>query len=120
MMHAFPPIATACLLLTVGGVAGGQETKPEAKSSAPAASPNGAAPKVRSFQFEYGATLTKLPAGKPFAIALTMMLVLTLIGLVLGVLIPRQPIEATAAADSVFRRCTRRSPTIRRSAWNSR
>ena len=43
---------------------------------------------------------TKLPAGKPFAIALTMMLVLTLIGLVLGVLIPRQPIEATAAADS--------------------
>src|SRR5207248_6272409 len=43
---------------------------------------------------------TKLPAGKPFAIALTMMLVLTLIGLVLGVLIPRPPIEATAAADS--------------------
>jgi F0F1-type ATP synthase assembly protein I len=28
-----------------------------------------------------------------------MMLVFTLIGLVLGVLIPRKPIEATAAAD---------------------
>jgi hypothetical protein len=41
----------------------------------------------------------KLPAGKPFAVALTMMLVFTLIGLVLGVLIPRKPIEATAAAD---------------------
>ena len=36
----------------------------------------------------------KLPAGKPFAVALTMMLVFTLIGLVLGVLIPRQPIDA--------------------------
>jgi MFS family permease len=41
----------------------------------------------------------KLPAGKPFAVALTMMLVFTLIGLVLGVLIPRKPIEATAGAD---------------------
>ena len=38
----------------------------------------------------------KLPAGKPFAVALTMMLVIALIGLVLAVLIPRQPIEATA------------------------
>jgi len=37
----------------------------------------------------------KLPEGKPFAVALTVMLVLTLIGLVLGVLIPRQPIDAT-------------------------
>jgi MFS family permease len=36
----------------------------------------------------------KLPAGKPFAAALTVMLVITLIGLVLGVLIPRAPIEA--------------------------
>jgi MFS family permease len=36
----------------------------------------------------------KLPEGKPFAVALTMMLVITLIGLVLGVLIPRQPVEA--------------------------
>jgi Na+/melibiose symporter-like transporter len=41
----------------------------------------------------------KLPAGKPFAVALTMMLVFTLIGLVLAVLIPRKPIEATATAD---------------------
>jgi MFS family permease len=39
----------------------------------------------------------KLPQGKPFAVALTMMIVLTLIGLVLGVLIPRTPIDAAAA-----------------------
>jgi predicted MFS family arabinose efflux permease len=39
----------------------------------------------------------KLPEGKPFAIALTMLLVITLIGLVLAVLIPRQPIQATPA-----------------------
>ena len=39
----------------------------------------------------------KLPAGKPFAVALTMMIVFTLIGLVLGVLIPRTPIDAKAA-----------------------
>jgi MFS family permease len=38
----------------------------------------------------------KLPEGKPFAVGLTM-LVFTLIGLVLGVLIPRRPIEAAAA-----------------------
>ena len=37
----------------------------------------------------------KLPEGRPFAVALTMMLVFTLIGLVLGVLIPRRPVEAT-------------------------
>ena len=37
----------------------------------------------------------KLPEGRPFAVALTMMLVFTLIGLALGVLIPRRPIEAT-------------------------
>jgi MFS family permease len=42
----------------------------------------------------------KLPAGKPFAVALTMMLVFTLIGLVLGILIPRHRIEATATAGS--------------------
>jgi MFS family permease len=36
----------------------------------------------------------KLPAGKPFAVALTMMLVIALIGLVLAVLIPRKAIEA--------------------------
>ena len=33
----------------------------------------------------------KLPAGKPFAATLTMLLVITLIGVVLGVLIPRRP-----------------------------
>jgi MFS family permease len=41
----------------------------------------------------------KLPAGKPFAVALTMLLVFTLIGLVLGVLIPRRPVETTEPAD---------------------
>ena len=39
----------------------------------------------------------KLPAGKPFAVALTMMIVFTVIGLVLGVLIPRGPIDGVAA-----------------------
>jgi MFS family permease len=39
----------------------------------------------------------KLPAGKPFAAALTIMLVITLIGLVLGVLIPRGSAEAAEA-----------------------
>jgi MFS family permease len=38
-----------------------------------------------------------LPEGKPFAVALTMLLVIALIGLVLAVLIPRTPIEATPA-----------------------
>jgi MFS family permease len=42
----------------------------------------------------------KLPEGKPFAAALIMMLVITLIGLVLAILIPRQPIEATEPAAS--------------------
>jgi MFS family permease len=42
----------------------------------------------------------KLPEGKPFAVALTMMLVFTLIGLVLGVLIPRKPIEPAAAESA--------------------
>ena len=41
----------------------------------------------------------KLPSGKPFAVALTVMLMLTLLGLVLAVLIPRRPIEATAPAS---------------------
>src|SRR6516164_1834335 len=41
----------------------------------------------------------KLPEGKPFAAALTVMLVITLIGLVLGVLIPRRSIEATEPAN---------------------
>jgi MFS family permease len=43
---------------------------------------------------------SKLPEGKPFAVALTMMLVFTLIGLVLGVLLPRQPVEAERSAES--------------------
>jgi len=42
----------------------------------------------------------KLPAGKPFAVALTVMLVLTLIGLVLAVLIPRRAAEAARPAAS--------------------
>ena len=42
----------------------------------------------------------KLPAGKPFAVALTMLLVFTLIGLVLGVLIPRGSIGVTEPADA--------------------
>jgi MFS family permease len=41
-----------------------------------------------------------LPEGKPFAVALGMMLVITLIGLVLAVLIPRQPVDATEPASS--------------------
>jgi MFS family permease len=39
----------------------------------------------------------KLPEGKPFAIALTMMIVFTVIGLVLGVFIPRSRIDGVAA-----------------------
>jgi MFS family permease len=42
----------------------------------------------------------KLPAGKPFAAALTTMLVIALIGLVLAVLIPRTPIEAAEPAGA--------------------
>ena len=42
----------------------------------------------------------KLPEGRPFAVALTMMLVIALIGLVIAVLIPRQPVEATAPSSS--------------------
>ena len=51
----------------------------------------------------------KLPKGQPFAVALAIMLVLTLIGLVLAVLIPRQPIQASESADSGVARETRRS-----------
>jgi MFS family permease len=40
-----------------------------------------------------------LPSGKPFAVTLTMMLVIALIGLVLAILIPRKPIEATPTAS---------------------
>jgi predicted MFS family arabinose efflux permease len=42
----------------------------------------------------------KLPAGRPFAVALTMMLVITVIGLVIAVLIPRRPDEATGTASA--------------------
>jgi MFS family permease len=41
-----------------------------------------------------------LPAGKPFAVALATMLVITLVGLVIAVLIPRRPVEAGQSADS--------------------
>jgi MFS family permease len=43
----------------------------------------------------------KLPVGKPFAVGLATMLVITLIGLVLAVLIPRKPVKATEPAGSV-------------------
>jgi MFS family permease len=39
----------------------------------------------------------KLPEGRPFAVAAGMMLALTIVGLVLGVLIPRTPVETPAA-----------------------
>jgi MFS family permease len=42
----------------------------------------------------------KQPAGKPFAAALIMLLVFTVIGLVLGVLIPREPVEASPETKS--------------------
>jgi predicted MFS family arabinose efflux permease len=45
----------------------------------------------------------KLPAGRPFAVALVMMLVLTLIGLVIAVLIPRHPAAATTSEMSPLR-----------------
>ena len=41
-----------------------------------------------------------LPEGKPFAVALIIMLVIALIGLVLAVLIPRQSIQSNESADS--------------------
>ena len=52
----------------------------------------------------------KLPEGKPFAVALTVMIVITLIGLVLGVLIPRTDIEA-APADTRGTEPVARRPT---------
>jgi MFS family permease len=42
----------------------------------------------------------KLPEGRPFAVAVTIMLVLALIGLVTGVLIPRREVEAAQPAES--------------------
>jgi MFS family permease len=41
----------------------------------------------------------KLPSGKPFAVVLTVMLVIALIGLVLAILIPRQRVEAAATSS---------------------
>jgi len=41
----------------------------------------------------------KLPEGRPFAVALTIMLVVALIGLVLAILIPRQRVEAAATSS---------------------
>jgi len=41
----------------------------------------------------------KLPSGKPFSVALTVMLVIALIGLVLAILIPRQRVEAAATSS---------------------
>jgi MFS family permease len=41
-----------------------------------------------------------LPEGKPFAVALIMLLVLTLLGLILAFLIPRQPVGATESPNS--------------------
>ena len=42
----------------------------------------------------------KLPEGRPFAVALTMLLVIALIGLVLAALIPRKPIETAATLST--------------------
>ena len=49
----------------------------------------------------------KLPEGKPFAVALTIMLAITLIGLVLAVLIPRQPIDASTTPSPGTETATR-------------
>jgi hypothetical protein len=43
----------------------------------------------------------KLPVGKPFAVGLATMLVITLIGLVLAVLIPRRPVETAKPTSPV-------------------
>jgi MFS family permease len=48
----------------------------------------------------------KLPAGKPFAAGLATMLVLTLIGLVLAVLLPRKPAPASPAGEAGSARAT--------------
>ena len=42
----------------------------------------------------------KLPEGRPFAVALIMMLVIALIGLVIAFLIPRRPAGATGPASA--------------------
>jgi MFS family permease len=52
----------------------------------------------------------KMPEGKPFAAALTVMLVVTVIGLILGVLIPRTDIDA-ATAETTGSEPTTRQPT---------
>ncbi len=53
----------------------------------------------------------KQPAGKPFAAALTMLLVFALIGLVLGVLMPRKQAEATPPAKSDMEPATPATPS---------
>ena len=50
-----------------------------------------------------------LPKGQPFAVALAILLVIALIGLVLAVLIRRQPIQACESADSAAGPATRPS-----------
>ena len=42
---------------------------------------------------EYATVAARLPEGRPFAVALTVLLVITLIGFVLAILIPRPPPE---------------------------
>jgi MFS family permease len=52
----------------------------------------------------------KLPEGRPFAVALTVMIVLTVIGLVLGVLIPRTEMDG-ATAETAGTEPVTRQPT---------
>ena len=58
MRNAYRASAVCCLIFS--GVAGTSAAQDAAKTSA-----DSVAPKVRRFQLEYGATLTKLPPGKP-------------------------------------------------------
>ena len=48
-----------------------------------------------------------LPKGQPFAVALAILLVIALVGLILAVLIPRQPVQAIESADSAAAPATR-------------
>jgi MFS family permease len=52
----------------------------------------------------------KLPEGKPFAAALTVMIVVTVIGLILGILIPRTELDA-ATAETTGTEPATRQPT---------
>jgi hypothetical protein len=53
----------------------------------------------------------KLPSGKPFAVALTMLLVFALIGLVISVLIPRAPAGRPEEEAPGAPRASGREPT---------